>query len=232
MNDDYRALFVSRVAGAIRVARAVTSITHPVVKGTIQEILLRELFRPLAPSDVGIGTGQIVTLDNRQSSQQDVLIYDRRILPPALFEGTTGLFPVESVLAAVEVKTKLTAAELREAHKNAAEVNGYTYYHGDGESTRIVKHAISEVFALDSDLAASGKTELDRYREIDPTDDPPLRAICVVGRGYWFYDREWRFEPPNDDHEEVLKFIAGLFDMFIKVAQTRPHPGFSRYLFA
>ncbi len=231
MNDAYRALFVSRVAGAIRAARAVTPITHTVVKGTIREILLRDLFRPLVPSDLGIGTGQIATLDNRLSPQQDVVIYDRRILPPVLFEGTTGLFPVESVLAAVEVKTTLTAAELREAHENAAIVNGYTYYHGDEESPRNVKHVMSEVFALDSDLAASGKTELERYREIDSTDDPPLRAICVVGRGYWFvYDREWRFEPPNDDHQEVLEFIAGLFDTFTKVAQSRPHPGLARYL--
>ena len=230
MNDAYRALFVSRVASAIRAARAVNPVSHTVVKGSIREILLRDLFRPLLPSDLGIGTGQIATLDNHLSPQQDVVIYDRRILPPVLFEGTTGLFPVESVLAAVEVKTKLTAEELRTAHDNAAIVNGYTYYHGDEESTRIVKHVMSEVFALDSDLSSLSKTEIDRYREIDSTDDPPLRAICVVGRGYWFYDGKWRFVPPNDDHQEVLRFIVGLFDTFTKIAQTRPHPGLAKYL--
>lgn len=99
MNDTYRALFVSRIAAAIGAARATADLTHTGVKGTIREILIRDLFRPLLPSDVGIGTGQIATSAGALSPQQDVVIYNRRVLPPVLFEETVGVFPVESVLA-------------------------------------------------------------------------------------------------------------------------------------
>ena len=94
MNDAYRSIFVSRVAAAIGAARATDAVTHSGVKGTIREILIRDLFRPLLPSDLGIGTGQIATAKNELSPQQDVIIYNRRILPPVLFEKTIGIFPV------------------------------------------------------------------------------------------------------------------------------------------
>jgi hypothetical protein len=172
MNTTYRSLFVSRIAAAIGDARAATVITHSGVKGTIREILVRDLFRPLLPSDLGIGTGQVATANNELSPQQDVVIYNRRILPPVLFEETVGIFPVESVLATVEVKTMLNAGELQSAYNNAKTLHSYSYLTGrldDNESDHpaihTIKKAISAIFALDSDLVVGGKTEIERYKE-------------------------------------------------------------------
>jgi len=112
MNKTYRSLFVSRVTGALAAANAAATVTHTGVKGLIREVLLRDLFRPLLPADLGVGTGQIATSNGNLSPEVDVVIYDRRILPPVLFENVIGLFPIESVLATVEIKSKLTATEL------------------------------------------------------------------------------------------------------------------------
>ena len=142
MNTAYRSLFVSRVAAAIGAAKAAAAVTQSGVKGTIREILVRDLFRPLLPSDLGVGTGQIATAKNELSPQQDVVIFDRRILPSVLFEETVGIFPVESVLATVEVKTTLTAAELRSAYDNAKRIHSYSYLSGktNKESGQPISH--------------------------------------------------------------------------------------------
>ena len=182
MNAAYRAIFMSRIAAAIGAARAVTDLTHTGVKGAIREILIRDLFRPLLPSDVGIGTGQIATALGELSPQQDVIVYNRRILPPVLFEETTGIFPVESVLAIVEVKTTLTATEFRSAYDNAKTIQHYSYLSGarvrEGKQPILhnVKKAISTIFALNSDLAVGGKTELERFAELYAGNDPPVRG--------------------------------------------------------
>ena len=131
MNSAYRTFFVSHIASAIHSARAASTIPHSGSKGTIREILIRELFRPLLPADIGVGTGHIVTAKNDKSPQQDVIVYNRQILPPILHENTLGLFPIESVLATVEVKSRLTLQELRSTYDNAKIIHDYSYVSGD-----------------------------------------------------------------------------------------------------
>jgi hypothetical protein len=236
VNTAYRDIFVSRIAAAIGAARAVADVTHTGVKGAIREILIRDLFRPLLPSDVGIGTGQIATAVGKLSPQQDIIIYNRRILPPVLFEETIGIFPVESVLATVEVKTTLTAGTLRSAYKHAKIIQDYSYLssgkikEGEQSTSHNVKKAISTIFALSSDLAVGGKTELERFTKLYAGGDPPVRAICVSGRGYWFYTDEWCYISMNDEHQETMSYIVGLIDTLFDVGLTRQQPGLVAYL--
>jgi hypothetical protein len=237
MNEAYRSVFVSRVAAALGAANAVAAVAHKEVKGNIREVLLRDLFRPLLPSDVAVGTGQIATSRGDLSPQQDVVIYDRRILPPVLFESVIGVFPIESVLATVEVKTKLTAPELASTYEAAAAIHTYPYLSGQDDIgtgqplVHPVGRIIASVFALDSDLSSGGKTELQRYQEIHPSGDSPLRAICVCGRGYWYLaGDDWRCVKPDVEHSETVAFIIGLFDALGGVGRTRRQPRLAGYV--
>lgn len=117
MHTAYRALLSSHVMTAVNAARAAAAISHRGVRGRIREILVGELFRPLAPADIGVGTGQVISSAGDTSAEQDVVIYDRRVLPPALFKGDLGVFPIESVVATIEVKTTLTAQELKRSRQ-------------------------------------------------------------------------------------------------------------------
>jgi hypothetical protein len=42
----------------------------------------------------------------------------------------TGVFPIESVLFSIEVKSVLTATELANAHKNAVRLDQFSYLTG------------------------------------------------------------------------------------------------------
>ena len=94
------------------------------------------------------------------------MIYDRRLVPPVLYEGSLGMFPLECTLAAIEVKSQLTLGELRKTRSaKAASLFEFKYQSGVS-AVRLppggvpVDRVFSAVFALDTDLSESGKTEM------------------------------------------------------------------------
>lgn len=238
MNQIFRDLFITRVEAALREARAAAAVQHPGVKGRIREVLISELFRPLLPADVGVGHGQIVSaFDGKTSPEQDIVIYDRRLLPPLLYEGSIGLFPIECCLATVEVKSRLTREELRDADGKAAALHDFQYQSGvradaRGSETLGVERVLSTIFALDTDLSNKGITEIDRYFSLKDRHPEALRALCVVDRGYWFREgSRWKTLPRSFPFAEVAGFIAGMLAAFGRVAATRRAPELVDYLF-
>jgi hypothetical protein len=72
----------------VRTARAASGIEHDGVLGDLREAVVRRLLHPLLPTFIGIGSGVIVAHTGEQSRQQDVVLYDTRVLPPMLFEDS------------------------------------------------------------------------------------------------------------------------------------------------
>jgi hypothetical protein len=238
MNRPYRDMFVARAHGAVVAARSVANVSHSGLKGHMRELLIRELFRPLLPADVGVGTGQVITVHDQQSSEQDVVIFDRRILPPMVLESSTGLFPVESVLFTVEVKSRLTAAELRSAHESALQ---WRQFHGmsgkfDTSGQPVVGIFIppaATVFALDSDLAIDSTPEAERYDRLrgSATSEPALHMLCVVGRGTWIWGATgWNHVPATPDLAEIAAFVATILNSYRDIAMSRATPRIGYYL--
>lgn len=237
-HNRYKSLLRSRVEAAISQARAAQgSIGHRGVMGKVVEILVKELFRPLLPVDIGVGTGQIIeNQDKRCSREHDVILYDKSILPPILYEQETGLFPIESVLYTIEIKTTLTAQELKKAHVAAKELNGFGYLPGQKDSSGKEKHhrvekVRSVIFALSSDLSEGGKTEAGRYKEIYGDDYPFIRALCVAEKEYWHETGGiWVKHPGEAKYDEVLSFIGGVMNTYAGVAESRGRPCLGHYV--
>lgn len=238
MNTAYRDLFVARVAGAIAASRAASLVTHAGLRGQLREILVRDLFRPLLPADLGIGHGQIAATDGRLSTEQDVVLYDRRILPPLTYEQVHGVFPVEAVLATIEIKSCVTASNLKDASAAAVALHDFPYLPGikDLATGKHQPHRIEKLipclFAMSSDLPGTGKTELQRYLEVAPDSPAGLRALCVVERGYWFRtDTGWYPLQQQYPLSEVVGFLAGLSYAFERIRTSRQRPDLAHYLF-
>jgi hypothetical protein len=211
VNELYTNLIVQRINFALSAAAVAANLEHNGVKGAIREALMSELLRPLLPPDFGVATGIIISADNEQSPQQDIIIYNKRILPPFLTDGP-ALIPIESVVATIEVKSTLTSGELRNAYENVRAVRRLRLLSGvwkDGktidvriadehgnlvpQSDTVPSGVTSFLFAFDSDLTS--KTEPERFAE-QCKDAYAFNAICVVGRGLFgpteqaFYDYE------------------------------------------
>jgi hypothetical protein len=227
----YQAMLRSRVVGAIASARAASGITHQALKGEVLEILISDLFVPLLPADVGIGTGLIIECRNgRLSNQVDIVLYDRSVLPPLLFGRGQGVFPIEAVLYAIEVKTKLNREELQSSHNHVKTLHEFEYAVSSGAVDQ-VERVRSIIFALDTDLSSGGTSEIDRYKDIYGSDSPYLRALCVVDRGYWYDDgQKWLNYKLAEKFDEVLAFIGGVTNTYKGVALSRGNPNLGNYI--
>jgi len=237
MNSDnqYQEFMRAKIVGAIAEANAASTLTHRGVKGTILEILVGRLFRPLLPSDLGIGTGQIIDCEGRMSNQIDIILYDRSILPPALYDDNTGIFPIEAALYAIEVKTKLTRADLVQAHESAKTLAGFSYLKGEtrlasGDSNLKIERVRCVLFALTS---STGGSEAHRYHGVYGTakDSPHVRALCVAGKEYCYDDsHQWVTQKYNKQYDEILSFLGGVMNTYREVAESRRRPLLGNYL--
>ncbi len=227
MNSIFRSLLVARVDAAIGAAQAVAGLTHPGLKGLLREIVVRELFRPLLPPRAGLGHGQLISAYEEQSTEQDVVIFDRELVPSLLLDETNGIFPIEAALYAIEIKSLLNLAQLREVHDKAKSLE--SMHHVPGPA--VPEHVIPCLFAFGSDLGPESRTELERYNEVLDGKVPSIRSLCVVGRGYWFYavDR-WHAVASSHDREEVVLFLADILATYLRVAGTRTRASLRSYL--
>lgn len=236
-SNPYQALLRTKIKAAIEKARAASVFSHQGVKGSVLEILIGELFKPLLPADIGVGTGQIIDCyQSPMSPQIDIILFDKSILPPVLIDERLGLFPVESVLYTIEVKTTLNATELRAAHQSAQKISKLGYLPGlTDELGKAKNHPIkrvrSVVFALNSDLTGTGLSEAERYRKLYAAEPAHLRAICVAGKEYWYDDGDhWIGAEFTDEFDEVLAFIGGVTNTYKEVSKSRHDPLLGNYI--
>jgi hypothetical protein len=126
-----------------------SAMSHPGLKGANAENIVRDFFRQHLPKRIGIGTGVAVDCHGAASRQLDIVFYDSLRTPILFSNGDTQVFPVESILAVMEVKSTLTMKELDSMFKNMLSVKSLqksAYYVPGG--------AIERVYYLyDSELA-------------------------------------------------------------------------------
>jgi hypothetical protein len=214
-NKIFKDLIKNDVSKLIKTSQAVSGIKQSVLKGTFREFGLDSLLTNYLPFGWDTGKGQIHDYKGNQSSEVDLIIYKKNILPPFLFSEKNGLFPIESCLYAVEIKTISNSEELKTTIDKFKKLQELIILPGSFGGINKV------YFAYGSDL--SEKSELERYKELDPNfyENPAIDVICVIGKGYWYHYKNfdnntrklkssgWKFIKPTADNYEVICFIGG-----------------------
>jgi hypothetical protein len=105
---------------AERLAEARTKFEHSGDRGSAgAEVPFRSFLAEFLPRDQSLGQGEIVDTAGNRSGQTDVVVAAAD--HPFLFTADSpGLFLIEGVSAAGEIKTVLTSSELGKALENAA----------------------------------------------------------------------------------------------------------------
>lgn len=237
-NKHIQGIVLSRIKAAKEQADvAAGAFGHNGLKGRMREIAASSVIEPFLLTGFGSGTGKITDSTGHTTAETDIIVFNRRAVPSFLFDERTGIFPAEAVLYAIEVKSRLTAAEVRDAVEKAETIRnlrrfpheddtGGTVYDNSGPATVLL--------AFDSDMSA--KSELMRYFEADPgaKDNPAFMAIVVVGRGYWWFHKKhgWVETLANPDipYQEVLGFCAGLSNTLGQKANSMRGFNFGEYL--
>ncbi|WP_146010720.1 DUF6602 domain-containing protein [Halomonas heilongjiangensis] len=226
------------VQSALQEAKAASSLVHPGLIGHIREILVERILRPVLTPEIHFGTGKLVDVKGNLSKQLDVILYSPEIMPPGLYDHRTGLFPAESCLYSVEVKSKLNKCGIEEAVKGAESIRNLSYlsteyFFGTGYQQAETPLPICALFAFDSDMSGPEEKEFERFKEVNagPTCDPLIKVLCIVGRGYWCHsDNGWLHFPATGGIDEVLHYMAGTSNTIPKFLAAKGRPKFGNYL--
>lgn len=102
-----------------RMVSEITSISermsHAGERGRNNELVLREFLEDNLAQRYFVSTGKVVSVGGGESNQMDLIVHDRLDTPALVEAKAWSLVPIESVFAAISVKTSLDKGELRDA---------------------------------------------------------------------------------------------------------------------
>jgi hypothetical protein len=169
------------------------SMPHHGVAGQETENLLIDFLNERLPRRFSAVTGLVIDTENSLSKQCDVLIYDAENSPVYRAGSVGQILPSDSIAAVIQVKSKLSKAELKDAAENIASVKKLqrspitNLDQPVNFSNFIVNNSLGVVFAYDSktSLKALAKNlkeinkKLPRAQWID--------VVVVLGKGMLSY---------------------------------------------
>jgi hypothetical protein len=168
---------------------------HPVFRGMEREDEVRKFLEEYFPKKFSVGHGFVVSTskDHKPSSEQDVIIYDAINCPIFNSGRTSQIFPVESIYATIQVKTKLDKEKLKAALENIKSVKELPRVPEGPRQTDlgivvggVPPPPIGMVFAFESVKLETLKGNL---TEIHSDVDPQywINLVCIHDKGIIFY---------------------------------------------
>ncbi|MBN2441126.1 MAG: hypothetical protein JXJ04_07260 [Spirochaetales bacterium] len=229
----------SLVEGMLERINGLSSLNHKLTEGELKELFVSKILRQFLSIQFDTGTGIIVNQRGDQSRQTDIVIYDNRIIPPFIKEQAIGVYPAESVIAVLEVKSRLGKQELLAAETSATELYNSVYDpEGFLPGYSPEYKPLCGIIGFDG----NGCKELS-YQEKGTIwlkeNIKHLFLICITNKYCWGNVPTWSFQQAdNETHEETKKFIALLLDnirtrseeMYHKLMDNKHRDFFSIYL--
>lgn len=216
MITPYYSYIASRIATTkARADSLAAHVNHHGIEGEIREIAARECIEPFLTQSFQCGTGKVIDSSGNTSDQIDLIIHHKKNIPPILVNRDLGLYPVECVRYVFEVKSTITAKEIRDSNKkftSISNLHSFRYTKPDGTENR-GRLPTTVLFAFSSDITGH---ELTRYISHTGTNSMPATAIVVLGKGYWIYShrhKSWYGRDTSgraEDYNEFCLFITGL----------------------
>jgi len=99
-------------------------IDHNATLGEIREFFVQEILLKILPLGVTVGSGKVISSDkNKISKQIDIIIFDNRCFKLSITGAPrNSLYPVEGVIATIEIKSELNSDILKQALDNCFSV--------------------------------------------------------------------------------------------------------------
>lgn len=163
--------------------------------GDGNEAAFRLFLRAHLPPSYRIGQGEVIDYRGNRSSQTDVVVADEE--QPFQVDESPQLFIIEGVAAAAEVKTTLTAEELRDSLRKAerfkvleavlgkATMLASPQQRGNPNSDllRFYRRRPFFVFAYEGAIDQDTLLEVAASTE-RPNEPPPIDAIFILDKGF------------------------------------------------
>ena len=211
------------IKGLAAEAESLRKLNHKPLKGQLRELFITRLLSKFLTIQYGVGSGIIINQLGMQSPQTDVIIYDRRILPPFIEEQKIGLYPAECVLATIEIKSQITNRVIQDYAKTAKIIHEKIYdplcsHYRDYDKLR----PLCSIFGFNGNSVCKGMNEDQIYDWMDK-NAKPLFGVCILNRFSWLYvcRQMGALRYADENNEETKAFLAPLLDNIRTISQKR-----------
>lgn len=211
------------VKGLIEEWKALKPLDQTTVKGRLRELFVSRLLSKFLTSQFGVGYGVIINQVGKTSKQIDIIIYDRRILPPFIEEQSIGAYPVESVLAAIEVRSRVDTSTIQMYAKSVAEMYrdiydpDWSYYN---DSSKFLPFYCLVGF---SENGLFGDKNFDEIWSWMANNAKPLFGLCIIDKLSWLHvcSEKGALHMVDVNNEETKAFMSILLDNIRTRSQQR-----------
>ncbi|MEA2378458.1 MAG: hypothetical protein QOD13_2365 [Thermoleophilaceae bacterium] len=151
-------------------------VRHKGEQGRENEAALARLLGSFVPRRFGIGTGLVIDASDRTSRQMDLVVFEQSDEPAVLAQTTQLLYPVEAVVACIEVKTTIRKDELEDCARKKASISELEprRTHPDGS-----RHPL--FFVLGYSAALLPASIYRALQDIDPSERPDVISVLEPG---------------------------------------------------
>jgi hypothetical protein len=80
------------ISGLLNKVISLKKVNHKVTKGQLKEFFVSDILDQFLPYHLGTGSGIVINQKGEQSNQCDIIIFDKRILPPFIRNANLGLW--------------------------------------------------------------------------------------------------------------------------------------------
>lgn len=143
---------------------------HELYQDSAKETFIRVVLEQFLPDNFAVGTGRVTDSEGNKSSEQDIVIY-RRDYPQLNLPGGTNVFLFESVLATIQVKTKLIRKTFFEALNQCASM---------ADLQPVIDRPVL------ASIAVKNKFTLNQQNEYQHTDPLLTARFNLIGRPLTF----------------------------------------------
>jgi hypothetical protein len=211
------------IKGLIAEARALRPLDQTTVKGRLIELFTSRLLSKFLTSQFGLGSGVIINQVGKRSKEIDIIIYDNRILPPFIEEQGIGAYPIESVLAAIEVRSLVDKTTIRKYAKSATKLYQDLY---DPQSSWYYDYPKYTPFYCLVGFNEEGLFKQQDFNQIwswMAKNAKPLFGVCIINNLSWLHvcTEKGGLHLVDDNNEETKAFIAILLDNIRTSSQRR-----------
>jgi Domain of unknown function (DUF6602) len=176
-----------------KLSHARARFTHPGDKGTKAEEAFREFLRQYLPRRLAVGQGEIIDVVGHRSKQTDVVIANEDH-PFTFTEDSPGLFFIEGVVGAGDVKATLTRDHLEQSIRNSRTFKALEVSRSKGATAMGTRSDLERyyrcppwfLFAYESQLGLSTICErlIKESQHSSGTATNLVDAVFVLGKGW------------------------------------------------
>ncbi|MGD8506468.1 MAG: hypothetical protein PVF15_07380 [Candidatus Bathyarchaeota archaeon] len=211
------------IRGFISEVEALKDFANPELKGRLRELFTSKILKKFLTEQFGVGKGAIINQRGEYSKEIDIVIYDNRILPPFIEEQKIGVYPAESVLAAIEVRSWISKNDIKELCNSAKQLYSQIYHPASSIYPHFprMRPLCSLVGFYDREIFKNkSKQEILKWMM---NNAKPLFGVCLVNKFSWLnvVKPEGSLKMVDEYNEETKAFVAVLLDNIRTFSQIR-----------